>query len=302
MKQATSKPGTGQSSDLIFLTAADARRIEAAEEFGALRYAQAMRPEHPEWGTTWEEFSGGHLVFVARNALVGRAHALGFAGTVTPQDIEHVEKFYFERESDAQVDVCPYADPSLFQALNQRGFQVEEFNQTLARRISSPPSAEETVPAPEGIDIRGVNPDEAPTWSALLARVFFAEQAPQFESFFLPWAAPEHPLSLAAFSDGRMVACAGGLIVPEYGMAAFFGAATLPEFRRRGIQRAFMQERLRIAREAGCDLAVTLTMPGTTSQRNVERAGFRTVYTKVVVRKRHPSLADSGPPQVQYSA
>ena len=43
-------------------------------------------------------------------------------------------------------------------------------------------------------------------------------------------------------------------------------------------------------------------MPGTTSQRNVERAGFRAVYTKVVVRKRHPSLADSGPPQVQYSA
>jgi GNAT superfamily N-acetyltransferase len=99
-----------------------------------------------------------------------------------------------------------------------------------------------------------------------------------------------------------MVACAGGLIAPEYGMAAFFGAATLPEFRGRGIQRAFMEERLRIARQAGCDLAVTLTMPGTTSQRNVERAGFRTVYTKVVVRKRHPSLADSGPPHVQYSA
>jgi GNAT superfamily N-acetyltransferase len=302
MKHGTPKPGAMYGSELIFLSAPDARRMEAAEEFGALRYAQAMRQDHPEWGTAWEEFCGGHLVFVARNSLVGRAHALGFAGPVTPRDIEHVEKFYFERESDAQVDVCPYADPSLFQALNERGFQVEEFNQTLARRISSPLAPEEIAPAPTGIDIRRVKPDEARTWSALLARIFFAEQAPQFESFFLPWAAPEHPLSLAAFSDDRMVACAGGLIVPEHKMAGFFGAGTLPEFRRRGIQRAFMQERLRMAREAGCELAVTLTMPGTASQRNVERAGFRAMYTKVVVRKRHPSIADSGPPQVLYSA
>ena len=97
-----------------------------------------------------------------------------------------------------------------------------------------------------------------------------------------------------------MVAAAGGLIIPEYKMAGFFGAATLPEFRGRGIQTAFMQERLRVAQRAGCDLAVTLTMPGTTSQRNVERAGFRVAYTKVVVSKRHPSITDAGPVQVHY--
>jgi hypothetical protein len=62
-----------------------------------------------------------------------------------------------------------------------------------------------------------------------------------------------------------------------------------------------MKERLRITQKAGCDLAVTLTMPGTTSQRNVERAGFRTAYTKVVARKKHPNSADSFPPVVNYS-
>jgi len=88
-----------------------------------------------------------------------------------------------------------------------------------------------------------------------------------------------------------MIAGAGGMIVPEHRMAAFFGAATLAEYRNRGIQTAFMQERLRIAQQAGCDLAVTLTLPGTTSQRNVERAGFRVVYTKVVVSKAPPGTA-----------
>jgi GNAT superfamily N-acetyltransferase len=292
------------SSELIFLTAADSRRIEAAEEYGALRYAQSLRSQASEPGPAWEEFRGGHLVFVSRGAPVGRAHGLGFAGKITPEDIEHVEQFYFERESEAQVDVSPYADPSLFESLNLRGFQVAEFNQTLARRLRPEEDfAARAAGIENAIEIRRVRPEEARAWSSLLARIFFPpEMVVHFESFFLPWATPEHPLSLAAFVDGRMVAGAGGLIVPEHHMAGFFGAGTLPEHRGRGIQQAFMRERLRLAQQAGCDLAVTLTMPGTTSQRNVERAGFRAAYTKVVVKKAHPSIADAGPVQSQYSS
>ena len=272
--------------EMTYLCAADARRMEAAEEYGALRYAQAMHSLHPERGVTWEPFDGGHLVFIAPNSPVGRAHGLGFDGSVTSHDIEHVEDFYFSRGADAQVDVSPYADPSLLESLNHRGFQVAEFNQTLARWITS----DERIAAPvlDEIEIRQVRPDEASIWSALLARVFFGEQASHFESLFQPWAAPGQILTLAAFAGGEMIAGASGIIVPEYRMAGFFGAATLPEFRGRGIQRAFMQQRLRIAQQAGCDLAVTLTMAGTSSQRNVERMGFRTAYTKVVVVKRLP--------------
>ncbi len=285
--------------DAAFLTAADARRMEAAEEYGALRYAQAVGPLHPEWNSTWEQFAGGHIIFVARHSMVGRAHGLGFAGLVTPQDIEHIEQFYFTRKYDAQVDVCPYAHPSLFESLNQRGFQVAEFNQTLARWIH--PEESFSTPALVGVEIRAVKPDEATDWSRMLAHVFMGEHAPQYERFFEPWANGEHPLTLAAFSEGRMIAGCGGVIVPEHKMAAFFGAATRAEYRGQGIQAAFMQERLRITQNAGCDLAVTLTMPGTTSQRNVERAGFRTAYTKVVVSKKHPTSADSSPPFVNYS-
>jgi GNAT superfamily N-acetyltransferase len=290
---------TQARKDAAFLTAADARRMEAAEEYGALRYAQAVGPLHPEWNSTWEQFAGGHIIFVARHSMVGRGHGLGFAGPVTAQDIEHVEQFYFQREYDAQVDVCPYAHPSLFESLNQRGFQVAEFNQTLARWIH--PEERFSRPALEGIEIRAVKPDEAAAWSRMLAHVFMGEHAPQYESFFAPWASGEHPLTLAAFKEGRMIAGCGGVIVPEHKMAGYFGAATLNEYRGQGIQAAFMQERLRITQEAGCALAVTLTMPGTTSQRNVERAGFRTAYTKVVVSKKHPTSAGSSPPAVNYA-
>lgn len=281
---------------LLHLTPADARRMEAADEYGGLCYAQAVKPDHPEWGIEWEEFLGGHLVFVARRSLVGRAHALGFAGEVTPQDIQHVEDFYFRHGADAQVDVCPYAHPSLFESLNQRGFQVAEFNQTVARWITPNETFAGACPP---VEVRRVTRAEGSEWSDVLARVFFADQAPQFGRFFLPWVSFENTICLGAFIDGKMVGGAGGLIVPQHRMAGFFGAATLPEFRGRGIQTALLKERLRIVQQAGCDLAVTLTMPGSSSQRNAERAGFRTAYTKVVVVKRHPK--SQGTIQVHYS-
>ena len=256
--------------------------MEAAEEHGALSYAKDITRHRPQWKSGWEAFGGGHLVFIAKGAPVGRAHGLGFAGNVTTQDVEHVEEFYFQRETAAQVDVCPYADPSLFESLNQRGFQVAEFNQTLARWILP---HERFGAKLKGVEIRRIKTEEAEQWTQLPARIFFADKWQQYANFFRPWASPRRPLTLAAFVDGQMVGAASGLIVKEQKLAAFFSACTLPEFRERGIQSAFMQERLRIAHKAGCDLAVTLTMPGTTSQRNVERAGFRVAYTKVVCSK-----------------
>ena len=67
------------------------------------------------------------------------------------------------------------------------------------------------------------------------------------------------------------------------GVAEFGGASTRPAFRRRGVQTALLHARMDAAREAGCDLALVVTAPGEESQRNVERAGFRLAYTKVVV-------------------
>ena len=54
--------------------------------------------------------------------------------------------------------------------------------------------------------------------------------------------------------------------------------------RKLGVQYALIAARLAAATEAGCDLAVVYTEPGSESQRNVERLGFRLAYTKVTMR------------------
>ena len=64
-----------------------------------------------------------------------------------------------------------------------------------------------------------------------------------------------------------------------------FGAGTLPEFRRRGIQTALLGVRMHYAAQAGCEIAVIVTQGGTTSQRNAERLGFRLAYSKATLIK-----------------
>jgi len=46
------------------------------------------------------------------------------------------------------------------------------------------------------------------------------------------------------------------------------------------VQRALLLARIAEATKAGCDMAMVATGPGTGSHRNVERVGFRVVYTR----------------------
>jgi GNAT superfamily N-acetyltransferase len=65
------------------------------------------------------------------------------------------------------------------------------------------------------------------------------------------------------------------------GVAILAGASTIPDARNQGAQRALLDARLRFAAERGCDLAMMAALPGSASQRNAERQGFRIAYTRI---------------------
>ena len=82
---------------------------------------------------------------------------------------------------------------------------------------------------------------------------------------------------------GDVPAAAAALTVAD-GIGYLANAATLPTFRRRGCQRALIAARVADAADAGCDLVTSGATFGSSSQRNLERAGFRLAYTKPVLR------------------
>jgi GNAT superfamily N-acetyltransferase len=87
---------------------------------------------------------------------------------------------------------------------------------------------------------------------------------------------------LAEF-EGQPLAAAN--LATHGGVALLAGASTVPEGRRRGAQNALLEARLRFAAEVGCDLAMMCALPGSSSQRNAERHGFRIAYTRIKWRK-----------------
>jgi GNAT superfamily N-acetyltransferase len=90
-------------------------------------------------------------------------------------------------------------------------------------------------------------------------------------------------LTYLASRDGAVVG-GGGLAITD-GVAQLVGAATAPEHRRRGVQSALLATRLIDARDAGCDIAVVTTAPGSKSQQNVQRRGFHFLYARAVLVK-----------------
>jgi hypothetical protein len=62
--------------------------------------------------------------------------------------------------------------------------------------------------------------------------------------------------------------------------AVLAGASTVPAGRKQGAQTALLDARLRFAAEKGCRIAVMGAVPGSQSQRNAEKNGFRIAYTR----------------------
>lgn len=59
------------------------------------------------------------------------------------------------------------------------------------------------------------------------------------------------------------------------GVAALFGTSTVPDRRGLGVQTALLAARLHAAHTQGADLASVFATPGSDSERNIRRAGFR---------------------------
>jgi GNAT superfamily N-acetyltransferase len=254
-----------------------ARRLEAAEAAGAAAAAETLLRIDPSSGAAVLGVGGGVAAFLGVGSPLTHAMGVGVAAPVAPAALDSVEAFYRERRSGALFELSPLADFGLFEELGRRGYRIVELATLLARGMAEPPA----VPA-AGVVIEAGARERADLWVRTLALGFHGkDEDPAMRLAGRVLAEHAGPGALLAFVEGR--AAGGGALAIHAGVACFFADATLAEERGRGVQSALIAHRLALAAGAGCDLAMATTAPGSVSQRNYERAGFRVVYTRVCV-------------------
>jgi len=262
---------------MIFASLELARRLEAAEAINGVACAEAHRRLNPELGAAEQEVAGGFAIFVGAASPLTHVVGLGMHGPVRPHELDCLEAFYDARGAVVSVDLCPLADASFVELLGDRGYCVTEFNNVLVR----PLAGAEIGPPVSPVSSAGEGDEQL--WARTVGRGFLEKDALTADEMDVGRAIFHMPGAMCylAFHEGQAVAA--GAMAMRSGLATLFADSTRMGYRGAGLHCALIVERLRAALNQGCDLATASTLPGSVSQRNYERSGFRVVYTKATL-------------------
>lgn len=266
-----------------FADAELARQLERAEALSSARFVDSRRRTAPGGGAARMEAGGAVALFDGPESPVTQTFCLGLFEPATPQVLDTLEQFFFSRGAPAQHEVSPLAGIECFALLQERGYRLAELTNAMYRTVDAAPEA------PADVRVTVVSEAEADLWARVAAEGW-RDIAPEYYDWILEMGQAsvrkEDSPCFLAWIDGRPVASAGLSLAPP--VAHLAGASTIPEARRRGAQRALLAARLRYARERGCTLALMGAAPGSASQRNAERQGFRIAYTRLKWKKDAP--------------
>lgn len=255
-----------------------ARRLERAEGMANVACVQARAKLDPACHAQWIEVAGTLAMFDGPSSPLTQTFGLGINQIPSDEELTAIESFFKDRNAAVDHEVCPLVDQEFMRSLARRGYQPIEWSDVMIRPLDAGENFSD-VQLPDLI-IRLIETNERESWARLAARGW--SQDPQFADFIFDLsrivAAREGSLCFIAELAGQPIAT-GGLFVHDP-VALLAGASTVPEARRRGAQRKLFSSRLHFAANNGCNLAVVVALPGSSSHRNAQKSGFQTAYTR----------------------
>jgi len=255
------------------------QKLERTEARSNVDFVKARAEMFPSSGAEWMEAAGAYAMFDGIESPLTQTFGLGVFDEVTNHDLDKIESFFKERNAPVFHEVSPLADASLVAMLNERGYQPFEYTSVMFRPMTGEINL--GVPLNPKIKTRIVETGEEKLWAQTSAN---------------GWATEMEGLAEFMFEFGQISAkCAGGfpflaelagepistgMLFVYKDVALLAGASTVPEGRRQGAQTALLDARLRYAAERGCTIAMMGASPGSQSQKNAEKNGFRIAYTR----------------------
>jgi hypothetical protein len=253
-----------------------ARRLERAEAVANARFVDARARLMPEAGAHWIEVAGTYAMYDGVRSPCTQTFGLGLFQMPTSADMDKLERFFTDHKAPVFHEVSPLADKELVPLLSKRGYKPIELSNVLFMPLEGRVSAHQKG----SVKPRIAGDDERDLWSSTAAEGWreFKEIADLMLDLMRVSAAAKDRVLF--FAELNSLPIATGSLAIHDGVALFAGASTIPEWRRRGAQQVLFESRCRHAAEAGCELAMVCAEPGSASQRNAERQGFRVAYTR----------------------
>jgi GNAT superfamily N-acetyltransferase len=251
-----------------------ARRLERTEGRGNAAFVDAQARIEPASGAIWKTSGGTFAMFAGVGSPITQTFGLGMNEPVVEHDLAAIERFFTSRGSAVIHEVCPLAGVEVVALLTGRGYKPVELSSVLYQQID----ANTRIEANPTLTVRKVDAREGALYGKISSRGW--SEQPELMPFIEGFAklSVECATCFIAERDGQPIATAA-LFMHE-GTALLAGASTVPAGRRQGAQNALLDARLQTAAANGCDVAMMVAAPGSSSQRNAERQGFRIAYTR----------------------
>jgi len=254
------------------------QRLERAEAKASAAYVESRAWAAPSIGAEWRDFDGTYAMFDGIGSPLSQTFGLGLFSPPTSAQLEAIESFFRDRGAEVFHEVSPLADPGVLGLMAERGYHPIELTSVMHLRLT--PDRARSQPAPELV-VRRVEAGGEDVWAETASRGW--SETPEAAAFIRDFgtvsARARGTVCFIAECEGHPIAAAAMAI--HDGVALLAGASTDPAFRSRGAQAALLDTRLAYAASVGCELAMMGALPGSASQRNGERQGFRIAYTRI---------------------
>jgi hypothetical protein len=258
----------------FFADLALARRLERTEGRGNAAFVDALARLEPSSGAIWKTSGGTAVMFAGVGSPITQTFGLGMHEPVVEHDLAAIERFFTSRGSAVIHELCPLAGVEVAAVLAGRGYKPVEFSSVLYQPITPDPRVRDN---PE-LTVRKISRDDGQLYGKVSAQGW--SEHPELMPYIEGFAKLSVECATCFIAERNGVPIATAALFMNEGTALLAGASTIPAGRRQGAQNALLDARLQTAASNGCDLAMMVAAPGSSSQRNAERQGFRIAYTR----------------------
>ena len=264
---------------MIFSDRKLSQKLERTEACANASFVESRARMFPDSGAEWIEVAGVRAMFDGIESPCTQTFGLGIFDAITDKELGELEAFFKRHDAPVFHEVSPLADASLMALLIERGYRPIELTSVMFQEIEAANSL--VLPLNSNIKTRIIEKGEEKLWAQTSANGWTTEMEGLAE-FMLQFgqisASCEGGFPFLAEFEGKAIS--SGMLFIYDDVAVFGGASTVPEGRRKGAQNALLDARLKFAAENGCELAIMGALPGSSSQRNAEKNGFRIAYTR----------------------